>query len=68
MELGENKQEAKPIPVKKACNKFDKVVQTLANFEAGMNFQEFEKKKPKSFIEQMKENIEKTKQSIMKNI
>lgn len=41
MELGENKQEAKPIPSKPTCNKFDKVVQTLANFEAGMNFQEF---------------------------
>ena len=37
MELGENKQEAKPIPVKKACNKFDKVIETLASFESAMN-------------------------------
>lgn len=36
LELGENHIEPKPIPAKCACNKFDKVVQTLAGFESAM--------------------------------
>lgn len=39
MELSENKVEPKPIPVKPACNKFDKLVQTLADFESAMNIE-----------------------------
>lgn len=39
MELGENRLEAKPIPVKKACNKFDKLVKSLANFESSMRLE-----------------------------
>ena len=39
MELSENKIEPKPIPVKPACNKFDKVIETLASFESAMNIE-----------------------------
>lgn len=36
LELSENKVEPKPIPCKCACNKFDKIIKTLAGFESLM--------------------------------
>jgi hypothetical protein len=36
LELSDNKVEPKPIPVKCACNKFDKLVKSLAGFETMM--------------------------------
>jgi hypothetical protein len=39
LELSENKVEPEKIPVKCACNKFDKIIQTLADFESGMNIE-----------------------------
>ena len=36
LELSENKVEPKCIPCKCACNKFDKIIKTLAGFESLM--------------------------------
>ena len=37
LELSENKIKPQPLPVKKACNKFDKIIQTVAGFETFFN-------------------------------
>lgn len=39
LSLSENKVKEKPIPNKCVCNKFDKVVKTVANFESQMNIE-----------------------------
>ena len=39
LELSENKVEPEKIPVKCACNKFDKIIQTLSDFESAMNLE-----------------------------
>lgn len=39
LNLSENKVEPKPIPAKCVCNKFDKVVKSLSNFESAMNIE-----------------------------
>ena len=37
LELSENKIKPQPLPVKEACNKFDKIIQTVAGFETFFN-------------------------------
>lgn len=39
MELNPNKKDPKCIPVKCVCNKFDKLVKSLSDFESGMNIE-----------------------------
>ena len=39
LELAENKVKVKEIEPKPACNKFDKVIETLASFESAMNIE-----------------------------
>ena len=44
LELSDNKVEAEDIPVKCACNKFGKIIETLADFESMLNLEKDEKK------------------------
>ena len=39
MELSENHVEPKQLPVKCACNKFDKLEQSISNFETMMQME-----------------------------
>ena len=39
LSLSENKKNAKCIPVKCVCNKFEKIIKSMANFESGMNLE-----------------------------
>ena len=39
LELSDNKVEPKKIKVKKACNKFGKIIETIAGFESAMNLE-----------------------------
>ena len=39
LSLSENKKKATDIPVKCVCNKFEKIIKSLASFESGMNLE-----------------------------
>ena len=38
-QLSGNRVNASQIPVTKACNKFDKIIKTIAGFESAMNIE-----------------------------